>query len=139
MHTKMHRQDFIDAPLWHRVTDNQPAVSNIETALTRPLHSAAHLAKGDPLGRVDTALHNFSRLRRLQLFRRVVRLFSPLFFDQFHAAPLQYFEITAACAEDNKRSPAGVCFESESCFSLVRTSQHVSVDFPLSKVSTRAV
>ena len=38
MHTKMHRQDFIDAPVWHRVPDKQPAVSNFETALTRALH-----------------------------------------------------------------------------------------------------
>src|SRR5258708_1613121 len=131
MHTEMHRQDLIDAPVWHRRPDKQPAVSNLETALTGALHGAPHLAKGDLLGCVDAALNNFSRLSRLQLFRRVVRLFSPLFFDQFHAAPLQYLQIAAVRAEDNKRSPTGVCFESESRFSFVRFSRHVSSNFQL--------
>jgi hypothetical protein len=106
VHAEVDRKDLINTPFLHRTPNQNSTRLNFILSIGLTLQRRTHLANRDLVCGVDTTLYQVTRDFRLQAFRRVIRLFGPLVFDELNASPVNDDEFVVLSAEHNKSRPA---------------------------------
>src|SRR5712671_522008 len=105
----MHGKDLVDGPIGHGIHHEYYASGYLMSRLACAFYGRQDLSHRNSARRLDSPLDEGSGVARVQAFGRVIRLLRPrrfTFFNQLHAAAVDYVELTAAFAKDDKRCPS---------------------------------
>jgi hypothetical protein len=101
VHAEVYCQNLFDAPIGHRIGNEDRAGRNFVPPPPLSLQRHLHLSARDPVRRFEGAFNYIARRVRLQALRSVIRLFRPLFLNELDATSIDKHYVPFTYANDD--------------------------------------